>query len=442
MDDQEKRKKTMGYSIIDGISWSIMMNLGAVFLTPFAIAINAPLFFISALNSFPLLLDGIAQKIGSYFTDFGWGRKKVLVYGTVLQALTWLGIAILAFQFNILCSDFKNTIFILLVTTMYFLGGVVNPAWFALMGDVVHEQTRASWFGQRTRLMQIGALLALIFAGIFLDYMKTDIIFGFGVLFFIAFASRTIGAYYLNLHWDPKHEIKTEFKVGIDFAKYMICIFLIYFSINMAGIYTVVYRLKLLNFDYFWFAINAATFTIAYALASPHWGRLIEKYGTKKILSATSMLSFAMILPWIFVTNPIEALPAEIFSGIIFSGIAASTFNYLYEITNPRERIKAMGHFSLFLGAGIFVGVIAGGAILGFLGENVIYSFHILFIIAALVRLLSGFFVVLNTKEIKIPLKKATTFELMAKIVTIYPFQGLAYDLNKVILSTKSAKKK
>ncbi|MEW6528352.1 MAG: MFS transporter [Candidatus Micrarchaeota archaeon] len=439
---KEKIEKTMHYSTLDGVVWAIMMNTGTVFLTPFAIAIKAPLFFITALGSFPALFDGIAQKIGSFFTDFGWERKKILIYGVALQALTWFGVAMLAFQFNLLSKDFANTAFILLVIAIYFFGGVVNPAWFAIIGDVVHEKTRASWLGYRDRMWNLAGLAALVLAGIFLDYTKTNIFFGFGTLFFIAFVTRSISAYYLTLYWDPNPKAESKSKLGNDFTKYLVCIFLVFFSVNMVAPYIIIYKFNMLKFDYFQFSLTIALWTISYALASPHWGRLIEKYGTKKVLNAVSMLSFTMILPWIFVSNFVQSLLAEAYSGIIWSGISATVYNYLYEITPVRSRVSAMGDFSLSRGTGTFAGIIFGGAILGFLGGNAVLSFHIFFLIIALTRLITGFFVVSNTKEIVRPLKKATTGRLIAKIVTIYPFQGLAHDFGNFILWMKKHDKK
>lgn len=440
MGEQEKREKTMHYSILDGAAWSLMMHTAQTFLIPFAIAINLPLFFISALSSFPQLFDGIAQKIGSYSTDFNWNRKKILVYGAILQALMLLGLAIVVFHSNTLCSDFKNTLIMLLVTAIFFFGGIINPSWCGIIGDVVPEQIRASWFGKRAKIIQIVALLTLFFSGIFLDYMKTDVIMGFIILFLIAAMARVISAYYLNLHWDPNPEIKSESEVNTDFTKYCICLFFIYFSFFIANTYIIVYKLKLLNFDYFWFSLGLIAFTLSYALSAPHWGRLIEKYGTKKILSATFMLSFIAIILWIFITTPVEAIPLELFRGMLWSGIMLSSINYLYEITSARTRIKAMGQSALFIGAGSFAGTIAGGAILEFLGDNTFFSFYILFLIIALIRVVSSFFVAANIKELKIPLKKITTLRLMAKIITVYPFQGLAYDLNSVWKNSKRLK--
>lgn len=438
---RKKREATMRYSIIDGSLWAIMTQTGAAFLTPFALALNAPILLISALNSIPPFLDGVAQKISAHFSDWGIERKKILVWSVAAQATAWLLLAALAFYSGVLGFEFALFALVVLAALMFFFGGLPHPPWTALMGDVLLEKTRASWFGYRSRLMGMGGIAAILFAGYFLDFMKPgELMLGFAVLFGIAFLARFLGAYSLTLHWDPNPKPKKEAEPQREAANFAILLFLVFFSVNIGANYLSVYWLKMLNFDYFWFAAAAAVHMVFYSLSVSHWGRLIEKYGNKKVwVAAMALNSLGMFMP-IFVRTPIEAILINIVAGILWGGMIITYMNYLWEITKPEERIKATAHSSLLLGAGTLSGTLAGGFILNYLGQNSIISFHILLLLAGILRIAVAFIINARTREVKIPPARKGTLELMANILTVYPFKGLAYDVQGVVSRVKTKK--
>lgn len=430
------RKRTMRYSIIDHSLFNIMTQTGIQFLTPFAIALNSPLLIISMLNSFPPLLDGIAQKIGAYFSDFGWERKKIIVYGVAVQTFLWFFLALFAYYSNIFDAQLREWVLIILVVLIFF-GAIVNPAWFALIGDVIPKKIIASWFGQKNRIAGVVGIIALLFAGFFLDWMKKDVLVGFAILFGIASLARGLSTYFLALHWDPSPKPKKEHEPKQDVRAYALIVFVLFFAINIGMVYALVYVLKILKFDYFWFSAMFVAHAISYSLSAPHWGRLIEKYGTKKTFVCSTALCAIPILMWLFVNEPIGAIFLHIVGGIVWAGMYASYFNYIYEITKPDERIKAMGHVQLFCGAGIFFGVMGGGFLLTILGENSIHSFYILFAVIALLRIIVALIIHLKLKEIKTVPGKKGTLELMANILTVYPIKGLMYDVKNIVKKVK-----
>lgn len=439
-DDRKLRSDTMRYSIIDGSLWSVMVQAGTSFLTPFAIAVNAPLLVIGALNAVPPFLDGAAQKIGAHFSDFGWERKRILVWGVAAQALIWLLMAVLAYHYGILDSGLGSFSLVALATLIFFFGGVVNPAWFAMMGDVVPEKIRASWFGQRNRLINAVGIAAMLLAGFFLDAMKTrDALLGFAGLFAIAFAARLAGAYFLNLHWDPKPQARKEPEAGAEAKDYALLLALVFFSINISGNYLPVYLLGMLKFDYIAYAAALVASSVTYVLAAPHWGRLIDRYGTKKVLVASVALMAIPSLTTLFVYSPAAAVISYAIAGIIWAGVVISYMNYLYDVTAPAERIKATGHAYLLLGAGTLLGTMAGWVLLSWLGTESIFAFQALFVLSALLRLAIAWIVHSKTREVGTPPGKRGTLELMARIIIIYPFTGLAYDLRNL---TGSERKK
>ncbi len=429
-DEKTRREATMRYSIIDGSLWSVMTQAGVSFLTPFALALGAPIMVIGALNAVPPFLDGVSQKIGSHFSDLGWERKKILVWGVAAQALMWLLLSFLAFYAKPLGPQFANTGLVALAALIFFFGGVPNPAWVALMGDVVPEKTRASWFGHRNRMIYFVGVLTLLFAGFYLDSMKADVLLGFSALFAIAFVTRLAGSHFLELHWDPNPKARKEPEAGKEAKDYAVLLFLIFFTVNIAGNYLPVYLLEMLKFDYLSFSAALMASMIFYVLAAPHWGRLIEKYGTKKVLVSAVALNSLSIFITVLVQSPLQALLSYSFAGIIGSGVMVSYLNYLFDITKPEERIKATGHAYLLLGTGTLLGTAAGGIILSYLGQQSINSFYALFIIAGALRIISALIVNARTREVKNPPGTKGTLALMGSILTVYPIKGLVFEIS------------
>lgn len=347
------RERTMRYSIYDGALWAIMYNMGFLFLTPFAVALNAPLSVIAALNALPAFLEGIGQKASTYFGWFGWTRKGVFTYSVLLESIVWLMLSAVAFlAWGAFDSGAVNFLTIALASCIFLLEGTSTPAWFAIMGDVVPENIRASWFGARSRLYNATGLVALLAAGVFMDSMQADPLLGFAALFLAAFAARVISAYFVHMHWDPQPRSVERKDPPAGFLKYLFGLMLLVLSINIAVPYITVYMLKMLGFDYATFSAIMAMTVLMNILAYPHWGRLVDKYGSKIVMVSTAALSALPILIWAYVTEPLLAAFAALLGGLFWSGTVISTFNYVYESTEPQARMNAKGNASLFYGAG------------------------------------------------------------------------------------------
>lgn len=343
----------------------------------------------------------------------------------------WFLLALLALHFQLLGPQFANIGLVIIATLIFFFGGIVNPSWVALMGDIVPEHKRASWFGYRYRITSFVGLITLLLAGWFLNWMKPSILVGFAILFAISFIARLGSAYFLALHWDPNQEPKKEREPSNEAANYSLLLFLLFFTINMSVNFLPVYLLSMLKFDYVSFSSALIASTLFFTIAAPHWGRLIEKYGTKKVLVASVALNSLSSFIILLVHDPISAIAAYSFAGILWAGIVGSSFNYLYDITQPDERIKASGHAYLLSGAGTFFGTFIGGFTLSYFGSQSIFSFYVLFLLTALLRIISALIINAYTREVKNPPSKRSTIELIICILTIYPFKGFTNEIRE-----------
>lgn len=426
--EQELRESTKRYSLIDGALWSIMMQVGTYFIIPFALFIKAPILIVSALNAFPFLLDGFGQKLSGSFVEKGISRKNLLVLAAGLQAFFFFLLALLAFFSHLIYYEILLLCLIIFVTFIYFFGGLTSPPWAALINDVVGEKHIASWLGYRLKIIGIVGILSLILAGAFLDFMKPqNTLLGFTVLFFIAFVARAISTYALILHWEPRQqEQQKQQNPTKDANDAAFLVFLMFFSIMLGSLYLKVYVLDILKFEYFWYTIAFAIHDLFASLAAPYWGRAIEKYGSKTVWVASLAINSIGTFSFIFVKTPLEAIIANIFAGAVWGGIVLPYINYLYQITNPNERIRAIGNANFMLGLGSFLGILLGGIILDVLGSTLILSFHILFLITGILRILTAIYIDKKAKEVPAQVKKSS-FDLLLNIVTVF-FWKIGFD--------------
>ena len=77
--NKKEVKKSLKYSIVDGVAYSGMTGFGSSYIRPFAIALNASNAQIGFLSSFPQLIRALFQLHAVRVTDKLKNRKKVVV---------------------------------------------------------------------------------------------------------------------------------------------------------------------------------------------------------------------------------------------------------------------------------------------------------------------------------------------------------------------------
>jgi len=147
-----------------------------------------------------------------------------------------------------------------------------------------------------------------------------------------------------------------------------------------------------------------ASYSIFQFIGSPILGRLSDKYGRKPILSFSLLgsaigfylISFAHSLPLIFLSRIID--------GITGGNISVAQA-YIADVTQGKERTKAMGLIGAAFGLGFIFGPVLGGILST-------YGFTVPFIFAGTLALLNSILILLIFPESEKPdvRKKAAVF--------------------------------
>ncbi|MCM8761611.1 MAG: hypothetical protein NC933_05725, partial [Candidatus Omnitrophica bacterium] len=83
-------KKSLRYSLFDGILANVMMGCSETFIGPYAIAMGANARMVGLLAAFPNLAGALIQMKSPALSERLGSRKKLIVWAVFLQALMWI----------------------------------------------------------------------------------------------------------------------------------------------------------------------------------------------------------------------------------------------------------------------------------------------------------------------------------------------------------------
>lgn len=397
--DENLKEKTRKYSIIEGSFASVAGGIGDNYVTPYALALNASNAQIGFLSSFAGLIGPISQIFGSRLME-KYDRRKLIWPLIMIQASAWLLFVLAGFFF--IKSFFPDYIvpFLIISYILYVtFGSIAGPPWFSLMGDAVPEKIRGKYFSKRNRINGAISIIIALLSALWLDYIgKQDlIIYGFMLLFIIAFVGRSISAYFLSRHYAPKMTLEKGYYFSLwqfikkapynNFGRFAIFIALINLTVNIAGPFFAVYMLKEIGFNYIWFTIINISSGVFSIMFLPLWGKFADKYGNRETLRVTSF--FIPLLPifWLFSESPVYLIfVPQLIGGIAWAGFNLAASNFIYDAVTVQRRGIVVAYYSVLNGAGIFIGALLGGLIAEYIVIKTMSVFFLIFLISGIAR--------------------------------------------------------
>jgi MFS family permease len=412
-DIDKKIKKSLFYSIVDGSFWSVMYGIGENYLSAFAVFLKASNFQIGLLSSLPLLLGSLLQYFSTRLTGLFGSRKRFVVLSAFIQALTWLPM-LAAYYFG----KMSAWMLIFFAVVYYASGMIASPAWNSWIGDLVNPKDRGRYFGKRSRISGIIILFSIIGGGIVLDLFKDGQdrqFLGFAALFIVALIARLMSTLFLSKKYEP--EYKDGSNDGVTFVSFIrhikennyglfvLFMTLMNFAVYVASPFFTAYLLYDLRLSYFAYMILTAASFITRYLALPVWGKLSDKYGNKIIMTLCSYMIGILPLTWLFSTNVYYLFCVQLFSGIIWGGFELTTFNFVLDTTAPDKRTKYVSYYNMINGVMIFLGTLAGTAVIkfdGFFISQFLWSqYYLAFIVSGVLRIVMSAFVLSKVKEVR-----------------------------------------
>ena len=433
--DDQRIKKSLKYSVLDGAFAASMIGFGESFFAAFAVFLKANNIQIGLLSSLPLLLGSLSQLFSNRLIKLLKSRKLLVTAAAFLQGLMYIPVA-LVFFFGTL-----KVLYLIFFACLYWIFGMIlSPAWNSWMGDLVEETKRGTYFGRRSKVTGSATFIACMIAGYILQRYAGDPALeytGFVIIFCLALSSRILSVTFLMRKYEPPYELVHEAEFGLlefikkaRFRNYGLFVF--YLSIMNASVYISApfftpYMLYDLKMDYMTFTIINAAAIITKIIFLPVWGRSSDRFGNRKVLSLTGFLMPITPILWMFSHDFSYLIVIQVYSGFIWSGFEIASFNFIFDTTSPQKRATAIAYYNVINGIAIFTGAMIGGLIVRY--NTVFWSKYILvFVISGVMRYIVSFVFIPKLKEVR-QVERIPYSKLFFKVISTVPTMGLMYGL-------------
>ncbi len=423
------KAKARKISVTEGSFSMVQWGLGNMYISPYALALNANNLHIGLLTSITGLLGPVSQKFGSRLIEKH-TRKKILRKTLLFQSLMWIPIIFLAYLFwkGIWTSSLPLLliVFFSIFIILYHLG---SPAWFSWMGDIVDEKRRGRYFSFRNRVTGLVSLICTVIAAFFLDFFKNNgiLLLGFVIFFSIAMTARLIARSLFSKKYEPQIKVRKKDYFSFwqfikqspknNFGKFTIYVALTRLAVFIGGPFFVVYMLRDLGFSYLTYMLITISSSLGGLLILPILGKFSDKYGNYRLISFAYIIIAIFPVLWLFSDNPIYlALIPQLTSGMAWAGFNLASSNFIYDSVKPEKRGTAFSYFNILNGIGIFIGATLGGILAKYLTINFMNILLFIFLISGITRVLAGFILLPRIKEIR-PVKEFKTNKEVRKVI-------------------------
>ncbi|MBI2541194.1 MFS transporter [Candidatus Woesearchaeota archaeon] len=432
---EDKTKKSLKYSIYDGISFAVMDGMTASFLTPFAIALNASVNMIAALTYVPQLLGAVFQLFTSKLVEILKDRRNILVASSFMHAVLWIPLLIIPYA-----TPGQKYLLIVYVSLQTILVQLMQPIGNSLLGDLVPKYERGRFFGLRNKAVGATSFISALAAGLTLNFFSPKHPFlGFTILFVIAFLARALSGAFKSMIQDPLPNPEPAEKFSlVDFVKrmdktnyghFVIYIVLFKFATYLAAPFFAVYMLKNLGFTYLQFTIIIAAELIASFIAMGIWGRLIDERGTKFVLYTSGMLTPLIPFLWLFSSNFYYLILVELFAGLAWAGFNLSSSNFIFDVVKPENRVRCISYYKFFEGIAIVIGAAFGGVIISHVPSWVLLNgILVVFMISGILRFAISAALLPTLKEARL-IEVNVEHSFFKRYLTIRPSEGLVFEV-------------
>ncbi|MBW7899780.1 MAG: MFS transporter [Candidatus Brocadia sp. BROELEC01] len=400
-------RKSLKYSIKDGVAFAATTGFGDNYLNPFAVALGASTFQIGLLSSASQFVPSLAQlKVADLVERFG-SRKKVIVRSVFIHAFLLLPMAMIPY----LPDSLRIYALIGLCALYVSFASFAGPAWGSLMANLVPERKRGAFFSRRGRLISLIMVISSFLAGYILHVFRKQSLLGFTVIFLVAMISRYISWYFLGRMYEPPLEVKREhyfspgeflrrLNVG-NFGKYVIFHSCFSFAVFIASPFFPVFMLRDLGFSYITYTIVTVTVPLASIIAVSYWGRRADALGNRQVILICSIVISVLPAMWLISRQIYFLIIIQTLAGISWAGFNLCSSNFIYDSAIPEKRTRCIAYFNTFNGFSICAGNLLGGFLATHIPPLFGYQLITLFAVSSLLRILASTLLLRRVKEIR-----------------------------------------
>ena len=389
------------YLMLDGFVENVAATFVNPFMTAFALGFGATKFHISLLSAVPGLFGNLMQLPASLLVEKTGRRKSLIISTGIIARIGWMLVLLSPFIFK----DVTGVYFIIAVLSgISLVSAVTTPAWTSLVSDIIPREVRGRFFAARNIVMNVGALLTVNLAGQIVErggfplgYVASISVFlVLSWVSLLVFSKVSDVPFLSSRRWDCGEErrwLDMEVLRAPVFSAWVAISTFFNFAVGIVGSLFGAYLIQDLGGRPVHLAYMTFGGTLMSIIGQRFWGPVSDRKGHKFAVYVSAFLTAFVPLLWFFARNPWQAVIAETFSGLAWSGWTLCTFNLVLDITPAGKRPSYVATANFIGGLTAFVAPLIGGYLSQF------YTLRPLMLISAAGRFATGVLVLLFIRD-------------------------------------------
>jgi MFS family permease len=423
-------RASLRFSIAEGAAFNAMVGSAEGYFQAFAVFLKATVFQVGLASTLPVFLASVVQLAYRPVLSLLGSRKRFNVGAGILRTALFVPLALVPFMGP------ARVWILLALTCLYFsLNYLPNPAWTSWIGDLVDESSRGTFLGRRSSVGNLVFLAASVASGLLLQLYSSRPLYGFVLVFNLAFLACAASTLLLSLQFDPAgSEARQHGESFLAFARelprsnygrFVILNFVLYFGAYISSPFIVPFMLRELDFSYMQFMIATSLISLLKFLFMPLWGELGDRYGSKKVLALSTFLICFAPFTWLAARSFAWVCAIQVWGAFAWAGFEISVLAFAYDLL-PASRVTQRTSFLLFYrGLATIGGGLTGGALLPRLSLAG-SSYMAVFVVSGLFRLVLVLPLLALVREVR-SVERISYPRLALKLLLLTPRAGLRW---------------
>lgn len=365
---------------LDGLFASISESFFLAFIPLFALAYGASNGQVGWISAVGNLAGAVALFPGAYLLE-RMGRRKPLILWSgggigrmmlLLLALTPLFGLPAAWAIGLIIG---------LNGVRAFMSNFGNPAWTALVADLVPDSMRGRYFGNRNMAMGAAALLVIPLAGWLIRAVNgwnDQPLLGYQLVFACAFGAGVLGTLSFSRIPEPpttvaikrqhqRGDLRNALANSPGFLGMVVSAFVFNLALQISGPFYNVYLVNELNASAAIVGMVSGASSLAALGGQLLFGRWLDRKGAMWVMLVSGFAVPFLPFMWILITAPWQAGIANLFGGFLWAGYNLANFTLLLALTPNEQRPRAVALYQTV----VFTSAVIGPLIGGYLADRV-----------------------------------------------------------------------
>jgi len=410
------RRRALELSFGDGALYSFMAGVAEAYILADVVRQGAAVEYVVATAVVPALFGAVGARAAEGMLP-GVSRRGIVVGLLLVQGLQLAALSLLAFT-----GATSPRVLLAGACSHQLLSALLATSWFSWFGDVVPSRLRGAYFARRQAWCQLASFAGIVAGGAVLQLgalrWTTNVAFaldyGLGAVCLFAAAS------FIARSWDgPLYPRQTPELEAVDGnalpaagavkaapvkRRLSWAIPCMQVGLAVGSPFVAPLLLDHLQLSYAEFMMGLAALTATKSLTLPLWGSAIARFGPRRALVVSLLLSIPTGAAWIFAGGMYSVVLIQAVTGITLAGYELAVVAVLLAAGQQGQRSAVFSVMTARSAMGSFAGGALGYALV--LDSN---AFTAAFAASAVVRAAAFVLAVIETARAPDSLSPSTT---------------------------------